>query len=90
MAIRPHLVKMELAKKNVPEFSSRYLNFSSQRGVSWHAYTKKISTDGTMGDPTKASHEKGERMWQMMIAHLVALVEDLKSMTLEELYQRRY
>jgi creatinine amidohydrolase/Fe(II)-dependent formamide hydrolase-like protein len=90
MAIRPHLVKMELARKNVPEFSSRYLNFSSKRGVSWHAYTKKISADGVMGDPTKASIEKGEKMWHMMIAHLVALVEDLKGMTLEELHQRRY
>ncbi len=90
MAVRPHLVKMELAKKNVPDFSSRYLNFSSRRGVSWHAYTKKISANGIIGDPTKASVEKGEKMWKMMIAHLVALVEDLKNMTLEELYQRRY
>ena len=90
LAIRPHLVKMELAQKNVPEFSSRYLNFSSKRGVSWHAYTNKITANGVMGDPTKASIEKGEKMWQMMIAHLVALVDDLKSMTLDELYQRRY
>jgi creatinine amidohydrolase/Fe(II)-dependent formamide hydrolase-like protein len=90
LAIRPHLVKMELAKNNVPEFSSRYLNFSSKRGVSWHAYTNKITDNGVMGDPTKATVEKGEKMWQVMIEHLVALVEDLKSMTLEELYQRRY
>jgi creatinine amidohydrolase/Fe(II)-dependent formamide hydrolase-like protein len=43
-----------------------------------------------IGDPTKASVEKGEQMWRVMIAHLVALVEDLKSMTLDEIYQRRY
>lgn len=90
LAVRPHLVKMEKASKLIPQFSSRYLNFTSKRGVSWYAYTKKISQNGVMGDPTKASAEKGRKIWKIMIAHLVALVEDLKRMTLEEVYQRRY
>ena len=90
LAVRPHLVKMEEAVKMIPRFSSRYLNFTSKRGVSWYAYTKRISQTGIMGDPTKASAEKGKKIWKIMIAHLVALVEDLKRMTLEELYQRRY
>jgi creatinine amidohydrolase/Fe(II)-dependent formamide hydrolase-like protein len=90
LAVRPHLVKMERAEKLIPRFSSRYLNFTSKRKVSWYVHTKKISHSGVIGDPTKASAEKGERMWQIMIAHLVALVEDLKSMTLDEIYQRRY
>jgi creatinine amidohydrolase/Fe(II)-dependent formamide hydrolase-like protein len=90
LAVRPHLVRLDRATKLVPQFSSRYMNFSSRRGVSWHAYTKKISSTGVIGDPTKASAEKGEKMWQTMIAHLVALVEDLKSMALDELYHRRY
>jgi len=83
-------IKMDLAAKQIPEFSSRYLNFSSRRGVSWYAYTKKISQSGIMGDPEKASAEKGERIWKMMIAHMVSLVEDLKNMTLEEIHHRRY
>ena len=90
LAIRPQLVKMEKAKKMVPEFSSRYLNFTSKRGISWYAHTKKISTNGIIGDPTKASAEKGEKMWKIMIAHLVAFIEDLKRMSLNEIYQRRY
>jgi creatinine amidohydrolase/Fe(II)-dependent formamide hydrolase-like protein len=90
LAVRPHLVRMDRAARMVPRFSSRYLNFSSRRGISWHAYTKRISDTGVMGDPTKANAEKGEKMWRMMIAHLVALVEDLKSMDLAELYHRRY
>jgi creatinine amidohydrolase/Fe(II)-dependent formamide hydrolase-like protein len=90
LAVRPHLVKMDKAEKLIPRFSSRYLNFTSRRKVSWYVHTKKISNSGVIGDPTKASVEKGERMWQIMIAHLVALVEDLKSMTLDEIYQRRY
>jgi len=90
LAIRPHLVKMDHAAKSVPQFSSRYLNFTSKRGISWYAYTKRISETGVMGDPTKATREKGQKMWKIMIGHLVAFVEDLKRMTLEEIHQRRY
>jgi mycofactocin system creatininase family protein len=90
MAVRPHLVRKGRAAKSVPRFSSRYLNFTSKRGVSWYAYTKKISRSGVMGDPTKADAEKGKRIWDVMIEHLVNLVEDLKGMTLEDIYQRRY
>ena len=90
LAVRPHLVQQDKAKRHVPEFSSRYLNFSSQRGLPWYAYTKRISDSGVMGDPTKATAEKGARMWEIMIAHLVTLVEDLKGLTLDEIFQRRY
>jgi creatinine amidohydrolase/Fe(II)-dependent formamide hydrolase-like protein/7-cyano-7-deazaguanine synthase in queuosine biosynthesis len=90
LAVRPHLVQQDKAKRHVPEFSSRYLNFSSQRGLPWYAYTKRISNSGVMGDPTRATAEKGARMWEVMIAHLVTLVEDLKGLTLDEIFQRRY
>lgn len=90
LAVRPHLVNMDLARREVPEFSSRYLDFTSKRGVAWYAYTRRISSSGVMGDPTRASVEKGKKIWDMMITHLVALVEDLKSMTLEEIHHRIY
>jgi len=90
LAVRPHLVRMDKAVRAVPRFSSKYLNFTSKRGISWHAHTKRISKSGVLGDPTRATAEKGEIFWKIMIAHLVALVEDLKSITLEEIYQRKY
>ena len=90
LAVRPQLVKMAQAKKHIPEFSSKYLDFTSRRGVLWYAYTRKISPSGVMGDPTKASAAKGEKIWEIMIAHLVSLVEDLKRMTLEEIHHRNY
>jgi creatinine amidohydrolase/Fe(II)-dependent formamide hydrolase-like protein len=90
LAVRPHLVTMEKAVKLIPHFSSRYLDFTAKRSVPWYAYTRKVSQNGVMGDPTKASAEKGEKIWRIMIAHLVALVEELKSMTLDEIYQLRY
>jgi creatinine amidohydrolase/Fe(II)-dependent formamide hydrolase-like protein len=88
LAVRPHLVKMEQAQKSVPKFSSRYLDFTSKRGIKWYAYTRNISDTGVMGDPTAADAKKGERIWEIMVAHLVAFVEDLKNLSEEEINQR--
>jgi creatinine amidohydrolase/Fe(II)-dependent formamide hydrolase-like protein len=90
LATRPHLVKMDLVSPEIPNFSTRYLNFSSVRGIPWYAHTKRFSESGVMGDPTKASAEKGEKIWEMMIAHLVALAEDLQRLSLEEIFQKGY
>ena len=90
LAVRPELVHMERAEKMVPEFSSRYLDFTSKRGISWYAFTKKISENGVMGDPTRATVEKGRAMWDVMIRHLVTFVEELKQLSLDEIFQKRY
>jgi creatinine amidohydrolase/Fe(II)-dependent formamide hydrolase-like protein len=90
LAIRPEMVRLDAVHKFIPRFSSRYLDFTSKRGVNWYAHTAKISSSGVLGDPTKATAEKGKRMWDQMIKHLVEFVEDLKSVSLDELHQKRY
>lgn len=90
LANRPELVKMDKARRFVPKFSSRYLDFSAKRSVEWYARTLKISTSGVLGDPTKASAEKGHKMWEVMIRNLVELIEFLKKMSLEEIYEKKY
>jgi len=90
LALRPELVNMSVAETCIPRFSNEYLDFTSKRGVGWYAHTKKISASGVLGDPTKASQEKGARMWKIMTDNLVELVEDLKAMSLDEIHQRRY
>lgn len=90
LAVRPHLVDMGRAKRFVPRFSSTYLDFSGKRAVEWYARTKKISPHGVLGDPTKATAEKGVRIWDIMVRNLVGLVEDLKRLTLGEIYEKRY
>jgi len=90
LAVRPGLVYMERAGKFVPAFSSRYLNFTSKRSIGWYAHTAKISVTGVLGDPTRATPEKGRRMWELIIKHLAAFVEDLKGLSLDEIYQKRY
>ncbi len=90
LALRPDAVRLGKRRKFVPKFSSHYLDFTSKRSVSWYARTARLSPSGVLGDPTKASREKGERMWAVMIKNLVELVEHLKQMSLDEIYQTKY
>lgn len=90
LAIRPDLVQMDKARDNTLSFGSKYLDYDSDRGVSWYVRTSKISESGVLGDPTKATAEKGAKMWELMIQHLVKFVESVKNTPLEELYQPRY
>ncbi len=90
LATRPHLVALDRATKYVPEFSNRYLDFTSKRSVGWYAHVSKISPSGVLGDPTRGNREKGLQMWDLMIKNMVEFVEDLKGLSLEEIYQKRY
>jgi creatinine amidohydrolase/Fe(II)-dependent formamide hydrolase-like protein len=90
LALRPRIVQMDRAKRSVPRFSSDYLEFSSQKSIEWYVRTARISKSGVLGDPTKASAEKGRRMWETMVRNLTRLVEDLKGLTLDQIYQKRY
>lgn len=90
LATRPELVDFGKAKKSVPRFSSRYLDFTSKRSVTWYVRTDKISASGVLGDPTKASAEKGGKMWDVMVKNLVELVEGIKGLPLSEIHEKRY
>lgn len=90
LAIRPDMVDMDKAVNETMEFGSKFLDYDNERGVNWYVHTHKISTSGVMGDATKANKEKGEKMWELMIHHMVRFVESIKNTPLEELYQKRY
>ena len=90
LAVRPEVVQMDKAINETLDFGSSYLDYTSDRGVAWYVRTKFISESGIMGDPTKATGEKGKKFWEIMIAHLVKFVEEVKKSNLEDLYQRKY
>jgi creatinine amidohydrolase len=90
LATRPELVRMDKAKDMTVKFGSSYLDFSSSRGIPWYARTSKLTENGILGNPLKASAAKGKKMWEIMIAHLVKFVEELKNSSLEDLYQKKY
>ena len=90
LALRPEVVRMDLARSSVPRFSSHNLDFTSKRGVGWYGRTLKITESGVMGDPTRATADKGRKMWELIVSNLVEMIEDIKHLTLEDLHQRRY
>ena len=90
LALRPEVVRTDKVAAAVPRFSSHYLDFTSKRGVGWYGHTLKISSSGVMGDPTRATAEKGRRMWDIMVRNMVEMIEDIKELSLDEIHQRRY
>lgn len=90
LAIRPEMVQMDKAVNQTMSFGSKFLDFDNERGVNWYVHTHKLSESGIMGDATKASEEKGRKMWHLMITNMVRFVESIKSASLEDLYQKRY
>jgi creatinine amidohydrolase/Fe(II)-dependent formamide hydrolase-like protein len=90
LATRPHLVRQDRMRRSVPNFSSKYLDFTTKNAVEWYARTAHFSESGVLGDPTRANRDKGEKLWAIMIGHMVAFLEDLKRLRLEELQDRRH
>ena len=90
LALRPDLVQMDKAVNETMKFGSKFLDYDNERSVSWYVHTHKISESGVMGDATKATAEKGKKMWDLMIEHMVHFVESIKNTPLNEIYQKRY
>ena len=90
LALRPELVQMDKAVNETMAFGSKFLDYDSDRSVNWYVHTHKISESGVMGDATKATAEKGRKMWDLMIHHMVHFVESIKNTPLAEIYQKRY
>ena len=90
LAIRPEVVDMDKAVDGTLDFNNEYLDFTSERGVSWYAHTKRLSISGVMGNATRASVEKGHKIWEIMIRNMTSFVETIKNTPAEELYQNKY
>jgi creatinine amidohydrolase len=76
----PNLVHMEKAQKELPEKLTKLPFFKKfdKPFVAW--ITKDLSASGVIGDPTKASKEKGETLTKAAIDGVSSLVKDLSSM----------
>ena len=84
LANREELVVTERIEKpriKLPE--SKYTKIGlKEKGprVYWGFRTKEISETGVIGDPTKASKEKGEKAWEIAIERLADLLTELDKM----------
>jgi creatinine amidohydrolase len=90
LVLRPELVDMEKAVDETLDFNNEYLDFTSDRGVSWYVHTKRLSTSGVMGNAKLGTSEKGKKIWDVMIRNLTEFVETIKNTPSDELYQHKY
>jgi creatinine amidohydrolase len=90
LAIRPELVEMDKAIDDTLDLDNEYLDYTSERGVSWYVHTKRLTKSGVMGNASKASAKKGEIMWEIMIKKMTEFVETIKNTPSDKLFQNRY
>ena len=90
LAIRPELVDMDKAVDDTLDLDNEFLDFTSDRGVSWYVHTKRLSESGVMGNASLGTAEKGAKMWEIMIEKMTEFVETIKNTPSDKLYQNRY
>lgn len=79
------VVKERIGRMQIKLPESKYTKIglkSSGPKVSWGFRTREISQSGVIGDPTKASKEKGEAAWKLAIERLADLLLELDKMKL--------
>lgn len=81
MALRPDLVDLSKAVKEAVESFHLNYHYAYYPAVFTFPDYSKITKSGIVGDPSKASKEKGERIIERCMTVLVKLVEDLKKQT---------
>jgi creatinine amidohydrolase/Fe(II)-dependent formamide hydrolase-like protein len=77
------VVKERIKKPKIKLPNSKYTKIGLKETgpkVSWGFRTKEISETGVIGDPTKASKEKGETAWKLAIERLADLLTELNKM----------
>jgi creatinine amidohydrolase len=83
--MRGDLVQMEKAEKDIsfPRTEFFYWDLQSPSPVLFQEWFSRYSRTGTVGDPTKASAEKGRRFTEAVVERLVALIRELRARTIQ-------
>jgi len=77
------VVKERIRKTRIKLPESKYTKIGLKETgprVSWGFRTKEISESGVIGDPTKASKEKGEAAWKLAIERLADFLTEIDKM----------
>jgi len=77
------VVKERIKKPRITLPKSKYTKIGLKETgpkVYWSFRTKEVSEIGVIGDPTKASKEKGEAAWKLAIERLADLLTELDKM----------
>lgn len=88
--LAPHLVDMGKAVKDISVPKSRYIKYTwspsdPELGVArFMDWWSRMSKTGVLGDPTKATAEKGERLLNAIVEDLAGFVKEFKEREIKE------
>ncbi|PSN17232.1 creatinine amidohydrolase [filamentous cyanobacterium CCP5] len=75
LAILPEQVRMDKAQAEYPPVPDGLLSMEGKLPFAWT--TQDLSRSGTLGDPTVATVEKGEKMMASVVAGWVQVIEEI-------------
>jgi creatinine amidohydrolase len=84
--LRPELVQMDLAVRDISQPESRFYwrdILRGSRGVAMADLTRHASRTGVVGDPTLATAEKGKQFFEIIATTCEEFVEELAARTVE-------
>lgn len=74
--LRPELVKMQLARRNVPEVLREFRQIGFGKPVSFGWTSDDFGPDGHVGDPTGATAEDGKRFFEAAVPQLAEVIAE--------------
>jgi creatinine amidohydrolase len=83
--LRADLVRMDLAQPDFPSQRSEFFYWDLERPspVYFQEFFSRYSRTGTLGDPTKATAEKGRRFVEGVVERMIALIRELRARRIE-------
>ncbi|MBL7500097.1 creatininase family protein [Frankia sp. CNm7] len=75
--LRPDLVRMDLAERSVPEHLASFERVGWGRPVSFGWLSDDFGTNGTLGDPTGATAERGKTRYEAMVETAAASLREI-------------
>ncbi|HSM76518.1 MAG TPA: creatininase family protein, partial [Bryobacteraceae bacterium] len=78
--LRPDLVQFEKAERDIGFVRSEffYWDLQSPSPISFQEWFSRYSRTGTVGDPTKATREKGEKFVTGVVDRMIALIREFR------------
>ena len=74
--LRPDLVRMDLARPNVPTGLREFRHIGFGKPVSFGWTSDDFGPDGHIGDPTGATAEHGKRFVETAVPHLAEVIAE--------------
>jgi len=78
LANREELVDKSRIPDEDAKYPSKHLEFSAEERIIWGFNIDEISKQGVLGNPKRASKEKGERLWKAAISNLSKFIEEIR------------